>query len=138
MVLRLIAAVVVPLALLLGAGGAAAHHCTTGTCADVKDRYASCHGLRKRHGYVRVARCEIRRAADHYRVSFAKMDRMARCESTYRWWLRGRHQGMYQYTWQTWRGYSPFRRRSPYSPKWASLHTAWMLRHGMAGHWACQ
>jgi hypothetical protein len=84
-----------------------------------------------------VARCFIRRAAIHYHQPVSDAIRVAHCESTWRWWIRGHHQGMYQFLWSTWRS-TPYGRRSVYSPKWASLGAMWMWRVGRRGEWECR
>lgn len=81
----------------------------------------------------------IHRAALHHRVSEAWMRSIAWCESRMRPWVTNSsgHMGLYQYDSATWAGGPYARRGSPYSAKWASLQTAWYLRHGQASRWAC-
>lgn len=84
--------------------------------------------------YQRQARCEIRRAAKHYRQSPELAVRVADCESDFRWWLDGTYEGMFQFLWSTWRT-TPYAKRSPYSPKWNSMAAMWMWANGRSGEW---
>lgn len=111
------------------------HHCKPGTqCVKLKAKYRPCKSLRPR--YPRRAKCAINRAAKHYGQSAPYMRSVAYCESTYRWWINGHHEGLFQFLWSTWRS-TPFGHRSPYNPKWASMATGWMWTQGRRGEWAC-
>lgn len=117
------------------AANANGHHCKPGTqCVQLKKGYKPCKQLSPR--YPRQAKCAINRAARHYGQSAAAMKAVAWCESRYQWWIDGHHEGMFQYLWSTWLS-TPFGRRSPYNPKWASLATGWMWSVGRRGEWAC-
>lgn len=119
----------------LTARDAEAHHCKPGThCRELKPGYEPCKKLRPR--YPRRAKCNINRAARHYGQSAPAMKAVAFCESTYRWWISGAHQGLFQYLWSTWRS-TPYGGHSPYNPKWASLATGWMWASGRRNEWAC-
>jgi hypothetical protein len=43
--------------------------------------------------------------------------------------------GLYQFMPGTW-AHTPYRRHSPYSPKWASLAAMWMWKRGGQHHWS--
>jgi hypothetical protein len=85
----------------------------------------------------------IHQAAATYDVSEPWMRRIAFCESRFTPWVtsRGGHAGLFQYAPSTYRwmsGQAGLAGTSPYDPWAASMVTAWALRHGYAGHWACR
>lgn len=114
-----------------------AHHCKDGNkCVSVKKKWKPCHS-----GYngQRVVKCEIRRAAKHYHQRQGKALRVAFKESGFRPWVKGHHQGLYQFDWATWHGdpgcLNPYRHRSVYSAKWASLGAMWYWSVGHTWRW---
>jgi len=113
--------------------------CQTTACAQrvhARARERVDYRLRHRCNHSVVA-C-IDRAAHLHRVSAAWMRSIAWCESRLSPSAsNGTHFGLFQYDWQTWSA-SPYAHRgSVWSAKWASLATAWYIRHGQASRWAC-
>ncbi len=89
-------------------------------------------------GRKRVARCFIRRAARHFHQSKRRAYHIAWRESRYDWRATNSSSGaagLYQFMPGTW-GSTPYRRKSPYSPKYASLAAMWMWAHGGYSHWS--
>jgi hypothetical protein len=91
-----------------------------------------------RHRCNRSIPACIDRAAHLHQGSAGWMRSIAWCESRMNPGAsNGTHFGLFQFDWQTWRG-SPYDHRgSVWSPKWASLATAWYLRRGQSTRWAC-
>ena len=89
------------------------------------------------HTTENIARCHIYRAAKKYDQPVRDAVRVARCESNFRWWISGHHQGMYQFLYSTW-ATTPYAKKSPHSAKWNSLAAMWMWAHGRRGEWACR
>ena len=85
----------------------------------------------------RVTAC-IDRAAHLHHVSAGWMRSIAWCESRMDPGAsNGTHFELFQFDWGTWRGQPYARRGSVWSPKWASLATAWYLRNGQGSRWVC-
>jgi uncharacterized low-complexity protein len=99
---------------------------------------ADVRSCRTRDGHTAIARCYINRAAVHYRQSGRLARSIAWRESRYHWWVTNSsaHRGLYQFTDTLW-AHTPYRARSPYSPRYASLAAMWLWRHGGYGNWAC-
>lgn len=95
---------------------------------------------RKQCSQVRVLPC-VKRAAIHYRVSYAMLKRKAWCESRWNpYAVSGPHAGLFQFrvaspsTWAT----TPYAMRWPFSAKFNSLAAGWMHHVGRGGEWACR
>lgn len=108
--------------------------CANGMCTRYRQDVPSCWRLGSQS---RVARCFIARAARHFGQSRSEANRIAYRESRYNWRVTNRSSGaagLFQFMPRTWR-FTPYRRYSPYNPKWASLAAMWMWRHGYKSHW---
>src|SRR3954451_20045609 len=124
--------------LLVAVAPAAAHARTTARCADnlcTKDEPGtpSCRQHKHRHA---VARCYIARAANHFGQSRSLAYAIAWRESRYNWRVTNPSSGtagLYQFAWRTW-GSTPYRKHSPYQPRWAALAAMWMWKHGGFRH----
>jgi hypothetical protein len=134
------AALAIALTLSLGAAPAAAQKqatrapCANRLCTKDVPRTPSCYRL---HGRTQVARCFIARAASHFHQSKSQAYYIAWRESRYNWRVTNPSSGtagLYQFAGQTWRS-TPYRRYSPYNPRWASLAAMWMWAHGGYSHW---
>ena len=131
------------LTLLIGltlAATADGHHCRSKMCLGkeghkLKSSYRGCSVLHPSRRPARL-KCEIHRAAVHFGQSEAALRAVAWCESRYRWWINGHHEGAWQYLWSTWWSL-PYGRRSPYSARWSTLATAYAWDIGRRGEWAC-
>ena len=109
--------------------------CANRLCTHYVSHTPSCWRFH-RHG--KVARCFISRAARHYGQSQSQAFRIAWRESRYRWRVTNSSSGaagLYQFKRMTWNT-TPYRRHSPYHPKWAALAAMWMWHHGGYSHWA--
>lgn len=89
------------------------------------------------HTTETIARCHIYRAAKRYHQPNSDAVRVARCESGFRWFVSGHHQGLYQFLFSTYAS-TPYAGKNIYSPKWNSLAAMWMWAHGRRGEWQCQ
>jgi len=140
--LKTIAGAVVALALTLvlvapGTAGARVHGttCANRLCTKDKPRVKSCKRFEHRK---RVARCFIRRAARHFHQPKRQALYIAWRESRYNWRVTNPSSGtagLYQFARRTWES-TPYRHRSPYSPRYASLAAMWMWKHGGYSHWS--
>jgi soluble lytic murein transglycosylase-like protein len=118
----------------------AAKRSPSGPCADrlcmKLDRGApSCWN---KGGRNKIARCFIDRAARHYGESTSLAMQIAYRESRFNWKVTNSSSGaagLYQFMPGTWRS-TPYRKHSPYHPKWASLAAMWMWKRGMYSHWS--
>src|SRR3954451_15345103 len=111
-------------------GGPCANH----LCTKYKPHTASCWD---KHARRKVARCFIARAASHFRQSKSQAFHIAWRESRYNWRATNRSSGaagLYQFMPRTWHS-TPYRKHSPYHPRWAALATMWMWAHGGYSHW---
>jgi hypothetical protein len=117
------------------AGKKARSACANRLCTKLDPGTKSCW---KRDGRTRIARCFIRRAALHFHQPRKLAYYVAWRESRYHWGITNPSSGtagLFQFARQTWR-YTPYRNRSPYHPRWASLGAMWMWAHGYRSHWA--
>ena len=86
----------------------------------------------------RVSRCFIKRAARHYGQSKALAFAIAHRESRFDYRVTNASSGaagLYQFMPVTWSS-TPYRARSRYNPRWASLAAMWMWKHGGYHHWS--
>lgn len=112
-----------------------ANPCANRLCTKYKPHTASCW---KRNDRAATSRCFIRRAARHYHQSLSQAYYIAHRESRYDYKVTNSSSGaagLYQFMPRTW-GSTPYHRRSPYDPRWASLAAMWMWAHGGYHHWA--
>jgi Transglycosylase SLT domain len=87
---------------------------------------------------TRIARCFIYRAARHYGESTRLALQIAYRESRFDWRATNASSGaagLYQFMPGTWRS-TPYRRYSPYHPRWAALAAMWMWERGLYSHWS--
>src|SRR4051812_32398132 len=87
---------------------------------------------------TQISRCFIRRAARHYHQSLSSAYYIAHRESRYDYKATNSSSGaagLYQFMPRTWAS-TPYRKHSPYSPRWAALAAMWMWKHGGQYHWA--
>jgi hypothetical protein len=139
--LKTIACAALALTLMLSVtapAGAAARSdraaCANRLCTTDRPNTPKCWRL---HGRKKVARCFIARAAAHYRQSRSQAYYIAWRESRYNWRVTNPSSGtagLYQFARGTW-AHTPYRRYSPYHPRWAALAAMWMWRHGGYSHW---
>jgi hypothetical protein len=108
--------------------------CRNALCTKERAHVPSCYRFSQR---TRIARCFIARAAKHYHQSLSQAYYIAWRESRYNWRVTNPSSGtagLYQFARGTW-NFTPYRRYSPYNPRWASLAAMWMWRHGYYSHW---
>jgi soluble lytic murein transglycosylase-like protein len=140
--LKSIAGAVVALALTLATQAAPASAsgkpsdgpCANRLCTKYEANTTSCWSL---HGRAKVSRCFIKRAARHYRQPLSQAYYIAHRESRYNYKVTNSSSGaagLYQFMPRTWSS-TPYRKHSPYSPRWASLAAMWMWKHGGYSHW---
>jgi soluble lytic murein transglycosylase-like protein len=92
----------------------------------------------KRSSRAAISRCFIYRAAKHYRQSTSHALHIAHRESRFDWRVTNSSSGaagLFQFMPRTWQS-TPYRRHSPYNPKWASLAAMWMWKRGGLSHWS--
>lgn len=139
--LTTIAGAVAALALTLTATPTAAarpHYggrCANRLCTRYAKNTPSCWRLR---GQAPIARCFIARAAARFGQSRSQAFSIAHRESRYNWNVTNRSSGaagLFQFMPRTW-AYTPYRRKSPYNPRWAALAAMWMWKHGWKSAWA--
>jgi soluble lytic murein transglycosylase-like protein len=109
--------------------------CANRLCTQYDRGTASCW---KRGTRVRISRCFIYRASRHYGESTRLAMQIAFRESRYNWRATNASSGaagLYQFMPGTWRT-TPYRRYSPYHPKWSALAAMWMWKRGGYGHWS--
>ena len=109
--------------------------CANRLCTHYRAGTPSCY---QHHGRARVSRCFIRRAARHYDQPLSQALHIAHRESRFNWRVTNSSSGaagLYQFMPGTW-AHTPYRKRSPYNPKWASLAARWMWKRGGQSHWA--
>lgn len=119
-----------------GAAGKPHHRgpCANRLCTKDVPKTKSCWSL---HGRTKVAHCFIGRAAAHYGQSRSQALYIAHRESRYNWRVTNSGSGaagLYQFMPRTWQS-TPYRKHSPYHPRWASLAAMWMWAHGGYSHW---
>jgi soluble lytic murein transglycosylase-like protein len=91
-----------------------------------------------KHGQTKIAKCFITRAAKRYGQSRGQALYIAHRESRYNWRVTNSSSGaagLYQFMPRTWQS-TPYRKHSPYHPKWAALAAMWMWKRGGQSHWA--
>ena len=109
--------------------------CTDRLCTETKPAAKRCRAQETR---ARVAKCFITRAARHFRQSRSKAIQIAWRESRFNWRATNSSSGaagLFQFMPRTW-GATPYRRYSPYNPRWASLAAMWMWKKGYQSHWS--
>jgi hypothetical protein len=85
-----------------------------------------------------ISRCFIDRAAARFGQPRSQAFAIAYRESRYHWHATNRSSGaagIFQFMPTTW-AHSPYRRHSPYNPKWAAMAAMWYWAHGGKYHWA--
>jgi soluble lytic murein transglycosylase-like protein len=85
-----------------------------------------------------VSKCFIKRAAAHFGESKRHAYAIAYRESRYDYRVTNSSSGaagLFQFMPRTWQS-TPYRRKSPYSPKYASLAAMWMWSKGGYYHWS--
>jgi hypothetical protein len=137
------AAAVCLLAVSLAAGSPAYAKDTSrsgsAACANrfcTKDR-AGAKSCRRFDKVQNVSRCFIKRAAAHYGQSPAQALAISYRES--RWHPHATNSssgaaGLFQFMPTTWQ-HTPYRKHSPYHPRWASLAAMWLWSKGGYHHW---
>ena len=108
--------------------------CADRLCKQYKPGTPSCWN---RSGRTAIARCFIYRASRHYGESTRLALQIAYRESRFNWRVTNASSGaagLYQFMPGTWAN-TPYRRHSPYHPKWASLAAMWMWSEGGLRHW---
>lgn len=132
----ILAALAVAALLILAVPAAAdADVCANRLCTKYDKGTESCWS---REGRRAVSRCFIYRAAKHYGQSTRLALHIAHRESRFDWRVTNSSSGaagLYQFMPGTWQS-TPYRRHSPYHPKWASLAAMWMWKRGGYSHWA--
>ena len=91
-----------------------------------------------RDGRAAIAKCFIARAAERYGQSRREALYVAHRESRFNWRVTNSSSGaagLFQFMPRTWQS-TPYRRHSPYHPKWAALAAMWMWKRGGKSHWA--
>jgi hypothetical protein len=108
--------------------------CANRLCTKDIPKTKSCWSL---HSRTKVARCFIKRAALHYKQPVSQAYYIAHRESRYNWRVTNSSSGaagLYQFMPRTWQS-TPYRKHSPYQPRWAALAAMWMWKHGGYSHW---
>ena len=109
---------------------------TTASAADRSpSKQTSCWN---RDGRVAISKCFITRAARYYDQSRRQALYIAHRESRFNWRATNSSSGaagLFQFMPRTWQS-TPYRRHSPYHPKWAALAAMWMWKRGGQSHWA--
>src|SRR4051794_11709355 len=133
--LRTMACAAVALAVLLSAAPGTAtadskprNPCANRLCTKYKPHTSHCFDRSTR---TKISRCFIRRAARHYHQSLSRAYYIAHRESHYNYKVTNRSSGaagLYQFMPSAWRS-TPYRKYSPYNPRWASLAAMWMGKH---------
>jgi soluble lytic murein transglycosylase-like protein len=111
--------------------GPCANRLCTKYVANTKTCFERYDGRRK------TARCFIRRAARHFHQPLSQAYYIAHRESRYNWRVTNSSSGaagLYQFMPRTWQS-TPYRKHSPYHPRWAALAAMWMWKHGGYSHW---
>src|SRR4051794_23708438 len=131
----LVAALFLALAAPAAAPARTHDKCANRLCTRYEPGTRSCP--ESHHGRHAIARCYIARAAAHFRQSRSLAYAIAWRESRFDWRATNPSSGtagLYQFAWRTW-GSTPYRRHSPYQPRWAALAAMWMWKHGGYHHW---
>jgi hypothetical protein len=114
--------------------GPADKTCANKLCTKDKPRTPSCWKQKSR---AKISRCFIRRAAAHYHQSEAHALYIAQRESRFNYRVTNPSSGtagLFQFARRTWQS-TPYGKKSPYNPRWASLGAMWMWAHGGIHHW---
>ncbi len=109
--------------------------CTTRLCWKNAPGTESCF---KRKTQAGTSKCFIRRAAAHFGQSKQQAYAIAFRESRFNPRVTNSSSGaagLYQFMPGTW-AHTPYRKKSVYSPKWASLGAMWMWSKGGYSHWS--
>src|SRR3954451_9038746 len=109
--------------------------CANRLCTKYEPNTRSCWSHNSR---TKVSRCFIRRAAAHYHQSLSQAYYIAHRESHYNYRATNSSSGaagLYQFMPSTW-AHTPYRKHSPYQPRWAALGAMWMWKHGYQSHWS--
>jgi soluble lytic murein transglycosylase-like protein len=109
--------------------------CANRLCTKYERGTPSCW---KRGTRTKIARCFIYRASRHYGESTRLALQIAYRESRFNWRATNSSSGaagLYQFMPGTWAN-TPYRRYSPYHPKWSALAAMWMWKRGGYGHWS--
>ncbi len=132
----ILSALAVAALLILAVPAAAdANVCANRLCTKYEKGTETCW---KRSSRAAISRCFIYRAAKHYRQSTSHALHIAHRESRFDWRVTNSSSGaagLFQFMPRTWQS-TPYRRHSPYHPKWASLAAMWMWKRGGLSHWA--
>jgi Transglycosylase SLT domain len=108
--------------------------CANKLCTKDRPQAASCWKLKTRE---KISRCFIKRAAAHYHQNTGHALYIAHRESRFNYRVTNPSSGtagLYQFARQTWNS-TPYHKKSPYNPRWASLAAMWMWAHGGISHW---
>ena len=108
--------------------------CANRLCTKYEKSTKSCWTHSSR---AKVSRCFIRRAAWHFHQPVSQAYYIAHRESRYNYKVTNSSSGaagLYQFMPRTWQS-TPYRKHSPYHPRWASLAAMWMWKHGGYSHW---
>jgi soluble lytic murein transglycosylase-like protein len=109
--------------------------CSGRLCFKNEPGTKSCWRKDRRAG---VSKCFIKRAAAHFRQSKQQAYAIAYRESRFNYRVTNSSSGaagLYQFMPQTWQS-TPYHKKSPYSPKYASLAAMWMWSNGGYSHWS--
>jgi hypothetical protein len=139
--LKTMACVAVALAVTLSvaatpaAAGTSSNPCANRLCTKLKPHTARCWDQPSR---TKISRCFIKRAARHYHQSLSRAYYIAHRESRYNYKVTNRSSGaagLYQFMPSAWRS-TPYRKHSPYHPRWAALAAMWMGKHHGYSAWS--
>jgi hypothetical protein len=133
----LCASLVLSAALAASALAAHAHpdaYCADRLCHKDAPGQKSCWHWKSR---ANESKCFITRAARHFHQSRSQALYIAYRESRYDYRVTNSSSGaagLYQFMPTTWH-HTPYRSKSPYNPRWASLAAMYMWAHGGYHHW---
>ena len=109
--------------------------CANPFCTKLKPSAPSCRRFDRRKVQ---SKCFIKRAAAHFGQSTSLAMSIAHRESRFDPKATNSSSGaagIYQFMPTTW-AHTPYRKHSPYNPRWAALGAMWMWAHGGYGHWS--
>ena len=109
--------------------------CSGRLCFKNEPGTKSCWRKDRREG---VSKCFIKRAARHFGQSKRLAFHIAHRESRFNFRVTNASSGaagLFQFMPTTWRS-TPYRARSAYNPRWASLAAMWMWKRGGYHHWS--
>ena len=127
--------VVATLLVLAVPAASGADVCANRLCTKYDEGTTSCW---KRSSRPAISRCFIYRASRHYGESTGLALTIARRESRFNYRVTNASSGaagLFQFMPGTWAS-TPYRRKSPYNPKWSSLAAMWMWKRGLYSHWS--